>query len=152
MNTELCWLLLPIAGLLSQLGGTWNKAFRRYGIPLAVVITLGIFMGWRAIYILTAVHLWGAYCLPITKFGDNIPDDWRNWLWIPFLCIFMCSSVLWLNWQHYWPSCLVCGVLLSLLMILSNIQETAKYFPWKMVEFFEGVLSVIPICYLITLQ
>ena len=152
MNKELCWLILPLVGLLSQIGGTWWKAARRYFIPLVSVGMLWIWLGdfWYA-FIPLAFHMFGAFTFPITKFGDSIPGDWRNWCWVPFWACVLCSPVLWLSF-HYWHLALNCAGLLTLLVMLSNFKPTAKYFQWKLVEMFEGILPLIPICYLITLQ
>lgn len=152
MNNELCWLVLPVAGLLSQMGGTWWKAWRRYFIPIIAFATLWIFTGnfyWGAIFM--TLHLYGAFCLPITKFGDSIPDDWRNQIWLPIWGILLCSSILWLH-LGYWLICITSGLLLAILVLLSNTPKLAKYFQWKFVEFFEGFLPLIPLCYFITLQ
>jgi len=47
MSTEMCWLVLPIVGLLSQLGGSpyVGKWIRRYGIPIIAVATAWLFIG-----------------------------------------------------------------------------------------------------------
>lgn len=152
MNKELVWMALPITGLLSQIGGTWWKGARRFIIPVLSVGLLWLFTGyveWAVIFM--AIHLWAAYSLPITKFGDSIPNDWRNWLWLPFWGVFLCSSVLWLNW-HYWPSCVITGLIMAILVVLSNIKQTAQWFQWKWIEMFIGMLPLFPLCFLITLQ
>ena len=38
-------LMAPITGLLWALGGSENKAFRRFGIPLTTAIFTGLFIG-----------------------------------------------------------------------------------------------------------
>ena len=151
MNKELAWMLLGPIGLLSQFGGTWWKSYRRHIIPVMSVAWAWFFVGFFKEYIPMAIHLALGFTNPITKFGDSIPNDWRNWLWLPFWGVFVCSSALWLNW-HYWPVCLICGLLLATLVALSNIKATARWFPWKMVELFEGILPIMPLCYFITLQ
>jgi hypothetical protein len=152
MSEELCWLVLPLVGLLSQIGGTWWKAARRYFIPLVTVGLLQLFLGWDILYVPLALHMYGAFTLPITKFGNSIPGDWRNWLWVPFWACVLCSPVLWLSMHTYIIVSLVCAGILTGMVILSNVRATAKWFQWKLVEMFEGMLPLIPICYLITLQ
>ena len=154
MTKEMIWLILPIAGLLSQLGGSpyIGKWVRRYVIPIISVLALWYFTKvfyWG--YIFMALHLFASFCLPVTKFGDSIPGDWRNWLWLPVWSIFMCSSIIWLSFD-YWLICVVCGILLLIVVVLSNTPKTAKYFQWKLCEFIQGALSITPLCYFITLQ
>jgi len=152
MENELCWMVLPVAGLLSQMGGKWWKAYRRYFIPIIAVATGWIstgnfYFGW----IFMMLHLWGAFSLPITLKGDSIPEHTINQLWLPVWGVLLCSSVLWLN-IHYWLIAVICGLLLAILVFLSNIPTTAKYFQWKFVELFGGILPLVPLCFLITLQ
>jgi len=151
MKLELVWMMLPLTGVLSQIGGYCWKAARRYGIPVVALVFVGITLGVDFLCFIMAVHLWASYCLPVTLFGDSIPGDWRNWLWLPVWGVFMCSSVLWLNWL-YWPVVLICGLLMALLVVLSNIKATAKWFQWKFCELGQGLFPLMPLCYLITQQ
>jgi len=153
MSKEMVWLILPIAGILSQLGGSpyVGKWIRRYGIPIISVATAWLFIGyfyWG--FIPMALHLWGAFCLPVTLFGDSIPKDWRNWAWLPVWGIIMCSSILWLSFS-YWLVAVICGIIVASLVMLSNIPKMAKYFQWKYVEMCY-FLALVPLCYFITLQ
>jgi len=154
MNNEMCWLVLPIVGLLSQLGGSpyVGKWIRRYGIPIIAVATAWIFTGhFYYGFIPMALHLYGAFCLPVTLKGDSIPKHLVNQLYLPIWGIILCSSALWLN-TSYWLVAVICGLLLAILVFLSNIPKTAKYFQWKYCEMFIGMLPLIPLMYVITLQ
>ena len=151
MDKEFCWMILGITGLLSQIGGTWAKWARRYIIPILIAGMAWYYIGFQWKLIPMMLMMYGVFCLPITLKGNGIPDHWVNWIWIPMWAILLCSSVLWLN-IYYWECSIICGILLSTMVILSNINLTQKYFQWKMVEFFEGVFPIIPICYLITLH
>ena len=148
---EVCWLSLPIVGMLSQIGGTWWKAARRYGIPLIAVGMMWMFTGFDLRLIPMGLHMFAAFCMPVTKFGDSIPGDWRNWVWIQVWGALLCTPVIWLSMQYLVPA-LVCGALLTTMVALSNIKCTAKWFQWKFVELFEGILPLVPLCYLITLK
>ena len=152
LSTEMCWLVLPIVGLLSQLGGTFWKGYKRFIIPIVAVVTAWLFIGhfyWG--FIPMALHLWGAFCLPVTLKGDSIPKHLVNQLYLPIWGILLCSSALWLN-IHYWLVAVICGLLLAILVFLSNMPKTAKYFQWKYCEMFIGMLPLIPLMYVITLQ
>jgi len=152
MNQELCWMVLPITGILSQIGGTWFKWARRYVIPVVAAGMVWYFTGhfyWQLIPMMLGMY--GAFCLPVTLKGDGIPEHWLNWLWLPLWGILICSGVLWLH-LGYWLISLTFGLFLAILVALSNVPACAKFFQWKMVEFFEGVLPLIPLCYFITLQ
>ena len=152
ISKELCWMVLPITGLLSQLGGTFWKAYRRYFIPIIAVATGWYFTGnFYYGWIFMAIHLWGAFCLPITLKGDSIPEHLINQLWLPIWGLLVCSSALWLN-TSYWLVAVVCGLLLAILVMLSNVPATAKYFQWKWIECMQGMLAVFPLCIVITLQ
>lgn len=150
MKTEYCWFLLGITGLLSQLGGTCCKSYRREFVSLAMAGTWIMFQGFTWNVLLFAVSQDIAFRMPFTKFGDSIPNDWRNWLWLPLWGVFICGQVLILNW-HVWPATMICGALLALLGVLSNIKATARFFQWKMVEMAEGLLPAVVLCYAITL-
>jgi len=152
MNNEMCWLVLPIVGLLSQLGGTFWKGYKRFIIPIVAVATAWMFIGhFYYGFIPMMLHLWLGFTLPITLKGNSIPEYTINKLWIPLWAIFLCSSALWLN-TIYWLVAVICGLLLAILVFLSNMPKTAKYFQWKGVELFEGIFSLIPLMYVITLQ
>lgn len=151
ISKELCWMILPIAGLLSQMGGTWEKALRRYLIPIIAGTTLWYFTGWNLGIVLMVLHLYGAFCLPVTLKGNSIPKYTINKLWLPIWGILLCSSILWLNW-HYWLVSVICGLILASLVMLSNCKPTEKWFQWKFCEMFEGILALVPLCYLITLN
>lgn len=150
MKTELCWMLLPVTGLLSQIGGTWWKAARRLLIPLAMGLTYVLFAGWSWLLLPMVLLQWGAFSLPVTKFGNSIPGDKRNWLWLPLWGLLIASPSLVLN-VSVWPAALTLGLFLAILVVLSNIRTTAHYFQWKAVELVEGLVPATVLCLAITL-
>lgn len=151
MNQELCWLIVPVCGLFSQIGGTWEKAFRRYGIPILMAITWSVFVGWSWWLLLMMVIQWASFFLPITFKGDSIPNNgWFNWVWLPILGVLQSSSPNVMN-HDIWGVSVFLGCLMGLFFALSNIPKTAKYFPWKFVEIFEGAFPATVLCFAITL-
>jgi hypothetical protein len=150
MNTELCWFLLPLAGILSQIGGTWQKAFRRYGIPIAMATTWLLFKGFTPWLFLMVLIQFGAYCLPTTLKGDSIPKYAINWLWLPILGILQCSSVITLK-PDIWVASVILGIVLGSFYALSNLKFSANYFQWKFVECFSGMLPATVLCLAITI-
>lgn len=150
MEREYCWFLLGICGLLSQLGGTFWKSYRREFIALAMGVAWCVFQGftWNIFLFIIAQDI--AFRLPFTLKGDGVPGNALNWLWLPLWGILICSPVLILNW-HVWPATAILGLILALMGALSNIKATARYFQWKFVEFFIGSCPSIVMCYAITL-
>jgi hypothetical protein len=150
LNSELCWLVLPLTALLSQIGGTWQKAFRRYGIPIAMVITYVLFAGWNWWLIPMALFQFGVYTLPVTLKGDSIKGNgWINWAWLPVKYILVACPPLFLQ-PELWFGSVLLGLLMATMVILSNMEGTAKYFQWKMIEAFHGMTPVIILCLAIT--
>jgi hypothetical protein len=151
MTQELCWLIVPVCGLLSQMGGTWNKAFRRYGIPILMAVTWCVFMGFDWRVLLMALLQWGAYCLPITLKGDSVNGNGLlNWLWLPVLGILICSSPLVMD-TVAWPATVIFGLTYGIFCALSNTPATAKWFQWKFVELFSGMFPAAVLCFTLTL-
>jgi hypothetical protein len=152
MKLEMIWLLVPLTGIASQLGGSDNipKAVRRIGIPLLMALAVTVFKGWSWWIIPMILTQWGSFCLPFTLIGDGVPKHPLNWVWVPLWGILICISPLWLH-PNVWLATGLLGVFLGILGILSNIKATARYFQWKLVEFAIGAFPAISLCYAITL-
>ncbi len=150
MNLELCWFSLPLCAILSQIGGTWWKGARRFGIPLAMLVTYVTFVGWNWLLIPMALLQFGVFTFPVTLKGDSIPDGgFINWAWLPVLYILTSLPPV-LLLPRLWFVSVILGCIMALLTTLSNVQSTAKYFQWKAVEFFHGVMPAIVLCLTIT--
>lgn len=152
MKLEMIWLLVPLCGLLSQLGGSdyAPKAVRRYGIPILMALAVWYFKGFMWNIIPMAITQWAAFCLPFTLIGDGVPKHAVNWLWLPVWGVLICCSGLWIN-IAVWPATLILGAILGMFGALSNIKATAKWFQWKYVEFVEGCVPAIALCFAVTL-
>lgn len=152
MNLEMIWLIVPICAFLSQLGGSdyAPKALRRICIGIVIIAAVWYFKGLSWQVFMTALTQFGAFTLPFTLIGDGIPDHWFNWIWIWIWGILICVSALWLNLAVY-PAILVCGISLGIMALLSNIPKTAKWFQWKMIEFFVGSFPAICVCLALTI-
>ena len=152
MNKEMVWLLVPLTALLSQLGGSdyAPKAFRRIGIPLLMALAVVVFKGWSWWIIPMALTQWGAFCLPFTLIGDGVPERAVNWAWLPLWGILICISPIWIS-TNVWVATGVLGAILGIFGALSNIKATAKYFPWKFVEFAIGAFPAVVLCFCLTI-
>lgn len=130
---ELAWLSMPVCALLSQIGGTWWKPARRFGIPivLGVTLTLSGIMPIKALY--AACFLCLMTFLPITV-GNGDVRKWYQFVWLWVLGYLLGLGSLLIGPQGFilaFLPCLVYGGLAT----LSNLSCTRKYVPWK---FFEG--------------
>ena len=148
MKTEMIWLLVPICGFLSQLGGSdyAPKAVRRFGIPIFMGIAVWYFYGFTCNIIPMLLTQWGAFCLPFTLIGDGVPGRWQNWAWLPLWGVLICCSPVWIN-SFVWPAVGVLGAILGLFGALSNIKATAKWFPWKFCEVMIGACPAVVLCF-----
>lgn len=149
MNRELVWLMLPVVGFLSQIGGTYNKLFRRLGVPL--IITMSSFLLFGFSWWLPALFLtiFGVACLPFTLIGDSLQASWVNWVWIWVSGYLLGLPSLFLSdsgWLYAFVPCVVQGICGT----LSNIQATAKYFQWKFCEFI--IWASMAYCYALALS
>lgn len=152
MSLEMIWLLVPICGLLSQLGGSdyAPKAIRRFGIPLAMVVAILLFHGWTWWVLPMLLTQWGAYTLPFTLVGDSVPGKAINWLWLPIWGILLCVSSLWIT-LLIWPGVLAVGLLVGLLGAASNLPWYSRWMQWKLVELFIGAGPAICTCWSLTI-
>lgn len=147
MTQEMVWLSVPIAALLSQLGGSdfAPKIVRRLGIALlmgAVAWYLHGFM-WQVGAIVLLQY--GAFTLPFTLIGDGVPDSAWNWAWIPVWAGLICSQSLWVS-LDVWPVVIAASLVLAAVCALSNVKITAKWFPWKFCEMFIGACPLTVMC------
>lgn len=150
MNLEICWFSLPLCAVLSQIGGTWWKGARRFLIPITMLVTYVTFVGWNWLLIPMALLQWGAFTLPVTIKGDSIPDaGFVGFAWLPVKYILTSLPPVLLA-PHLWFVSPINGLIMTLMVILSNTPKTAKYFQWKFVEAFHGMSPAIVLCLTIT--
>lgn len=154
-NRELVYMMVPLAGLLSQIGGTWKKQFRRFIIPTMLTTATIAFLGWNWWW----VAIWPAYfgfaSLPFTLVGDSFNDSPLNFLWVILLgfIAWSCSFIFAIAthqvqvWLLLLPWTLI-GY--SLPGIMSNSRFLAMFFEWKLCEalFYSSIL--IQACCLIS--
>ena len=148
-NKELVWFIVPIGGLYRMIAGTWNKPIGRFLTPALPVVSYLLLVGfsWWLLAIYAAYLL--VNVLPFTLIGSSVNSSWINWVWIWVLGalnglvaitvgiplnLVLASLLLAL-----WPL-----MAYGLFGTLSNVQPTAKFFPWKFCEFAFGSASMIP--------
>jgi hypothetical protein len=155
MKLELVWFLLPLASMLWAAGGTWNKLFRRAGIPISVFLACLVFLGFSWWLPLITLPYFLVTILPFTLVDDSVPSHWVNWVWIWVwaLLIGLASLGIGILTGFVGESLFSSLVMLipALCCTLSNVRATAKYFPWKLCEATTGFFSVIPVATLIQL-
>ena len=150
---ELAYMQVPIAALLSQIGGTWNKLFRRIAIPTLFTISSIGFLGFHWPILLLWPAFFGVASLPFTFKGDKLSDNWFNWIWVVIMGV--------LSWLASLPVVFIEPTVFtnyiflgawtlvgfSLVGILSNIKATAKFFEWKLCEaLFWGSMGIVLSC------
>ena len=151
MSKEIIWFIAPLCGLLSQIGGTWKKQFRRIGIPSLVTLTALLFCGWSWWLVALWVSMFSFTTLPFTLIGDSIHNNWFNWAWIAIYSLLMVASGIFSalaygNLPLFLWSCLVAYIVIVPCFVLSNVKATARLFPWKYVEGITYMMMVYPIC------
>jgi hypothetical protein len=134
LNKEMIWYLCPIVGILSMLGGQYNKLFRRLGVPLAISIAYILFIGWSWILIPLFLSIFIVTTLPFTLVGDGLDKSWVNyvWIWLAGYLLGLPSALL------HTSGCilaLITSFVMGILGTLSNWKYTEKYTPWKLCEF-----------------
>ena len=140
---EYVWFLLPIAGLLWQLGGTFHKDWRRIVLPCTIFICCLLFGSSLLSSLLESILLGIVVRLPFTIGGDSI-RRWWQFLWLFLLgAIFGCPALF---LQASLSAILVPCVVVGTLSTLSNTPQTAKWFPWKFCEFCFGASVAYPFC------
>ena len=145
MNLELVWLICPIVGILSQLGGTFNKLYRRLGVPTVITLSALLFLGWSWWLPVLFLSIFGVTTLPFT-----LCNNWFQWVWIWIAgyllglpCVFISG---WNGLIYALVPCLAQGICGS----LSNIPVTAKYFTWKFCEYI--IWAMMAYSYAISIQ
>ena len=149
MNPELCWLAAPISALLWQIGGTWNKSIRRFGVPLLLSATYLVFKGfswWLLAYLPLMLIV---IRIPFTLIGDSVDENWINWpwIWVAGFLLGAPAAVFGLEGLLY---ALVPMLVQGSLGTLSNLAFGREAVQWKMVEAMVGLTAAYPICMMIT--
>ena len=149
MNLELVWLICPIVALLSQLGGTYNKSYRRWGVPSVITIAALSFLGFSWWLPVLFLSIFVASTLPFTLIGDGLKASWLNWVWIWVAGYLLGLPSLILD-RHGWLYAFVPSVVQGVIGTLSNLKATEKSFPWK---FCEGIIWFsMAYCYALSIQ
>jgi hypothetical protein len=154
LQSEWVWFSAPIYGLLWQLGGTFNKLYRRIGIPALSILIAWVFLGWSYWWIALAITQFITLILPFTLRGDSVLGAKINWAWIwilGYLCglpSLVIGVLHGLYWQPFVASLIPC-LTLGIWGTLSNINATREFSLWKWVEFVVGGAVAYPICLLI---
>ena len=130
MNKEVVILVVvPLCSMLFALGGTTNKAWRRYILP--VVLYIGLLL--LSCGLFKALASCGLLCLALhLGYGDG-----KSWLYRFMVgCAYTIPSVLlgFTLWQ------VICPIWFITLFWLSNFKWTAKEFIWKICELLFGTL------------
>ena len=156
MNLELVWFIMPTIIILWQLGGTFNKLFRRLGFPIVASCAPLFYLGWSWWWPLLFGLCFLVTTLPFTLKGDGINEHWFNWIWIwilgylyglPSIVIGLCGGHTALALLVALTPCIATGIVGT----LSNVPATSKYFPWKECEGVIGFFTAIPYALLIQL-
>ncbi len=145
LDIELVWLTAPIAGIFSQIGGYRWKIFRRLLIAVLLVGAWLYFKGSSWMILLFGIAQCAVYTLPFTLTGDAV-DNAFDFAWIPVKGLFMCAPTLILD-VRVWPAMIVCALIWAVMAALGNVNATKKYFPWKLVEIYHGMMPAICFCY-----
>lgn len=152
-DKEIVWMMLPIAGLLSQIGGTWKKQVRRFAIPIMFAIVPIGFLGFNWLYLTVGIIAFCLAILPFTLIGDSVNDSWLNWLWIVLLGVFAAQVATPVavvqGMRAYWLSCWVPMVTMIVFGMGSNIPGLNWFFKWKFCEFAFWAATAVPICLII---
>lgn len=141
---EYAWFLLPIVGLLWQLGGTFNRWYRRAGVPCTIFIFSLLYgISWQS-SLLSSILLYTVTTLPFTIRKDGEIKGWTSWAWMWVLGALygLPSQVLRLSPVAVIVPCIVVGTFGT----LSNLRGTSQLAPWKMCEFFFGVSVAYGFC------
>lgn len=136
------YLIILSCSVLNRLGGSIDKNYRRFGIGLALSL-YGILRGVPWYLALICVASSQILRLPITLFGNDVRDDWFNWVWFYAVSVLYSLSVLPLclmNLEGYFIYASLFGLITGTLFVLSNIKLTSEIFKWDIVEYIYGGL------------
>ena len=155
MTKEMIWFALPVIALLSQLGGTFKKQYRRIGIPSLLTAVYLLYYGWSWWLPLLWLSAFLPTTMPFTLLGDGVPSHWFNWVWIWIWASMytLCPITVCLmkgGWVGYLFSSILPIIVLGLMGTLSNVKATANLFPWKLVEGFGIGLAYAPALWALT--
>jgi hypothetical protein len=140
MNRE--WLMIlamTSSATLGAIGGTGLKWARRFLLP-GVLALVCIWAGLNTIRSLAM-----AVCMVV---GFSLPYGERTPYWVKFLvaCTWVASAL----WIGFTPWMVVAPVTFVGMFWLSNYPRTARFFPWKIVEFVSFGLVGVVVAHLIS--
>jgi len=149
-SKELIWIVALFAGILWQVGGTYNKNFRRIGVPLILALSAWIWLGFSWRLIAYFVSMLAITRLPFTFKDDSVHDHWYNW---PY--IWVAGYLLGLPALFYSTDALLYSLvpmfIQGILGTLSNLTFSRSYIQWKIVEGAIGIAVSVPLALIITL-
>jgi len=154
-DRELVWFMLPVAGLFRMIAGTWLKAVNKFLGPLLPAMAFGFFIGWSWwVPVIYATYLIIKMTTPPSLIGDGVKDSKWNFLWFWVIGYINGIGAISLGISTGHVHCalafsLVPWLVYGICMTFSNIKVTAKYFPWKFVEFLLGASALVPAAMLI---
>lgn len=137
MNKEMYMVVVPaVSWLLFALGGTTNKGWRRYALPLFywLVCTLEDRMG--AIFV-------GMLAMIVFSLGYGDGSKWEKRLAVFASYGLISLPIGWSAWNVITP------IDVTLLYLLSNYKKTASTFVWKICEGMMGALVGVQVAYVL---
>ena len=150
---ELVYMQIPIAALLSQIGGTWQKLFRRIGIPTLFTVSSIGFLGFHWPLLLLWPAFFGLASLPFTFVGEKLSDHWFNYVWVVILGLLAWAAAIGVPiystalFGNYFILLGWTMVGYSLPGLLSNVKVFSKFFEWKLCEaLFWGSIATVVSC------
>lgn len=150
MNRELVWLILPLVGLASQLGGTYNKLYRRWGVPSIITIAALLFLGFSWWLPVLFISIFSVSTLPFTFIGDSLQQHWFNWIWIWIAGYLLGLPSVLLSGERGLYFALVPMAVQGICGTLSNVKATSKFFQWKFCEFI--IWASMAYCYALSIS
>ena len=156
MNPEMAFLATAISSMLWMLGGTYNKLYRRAGIPTLLTLTAIYFLGWSWWWVLLFISYFASTTTPFTLRGDDLDDHWFNWVWIFIAGLLLGLPILIVGivYSKILLSCilaLIPMVAQGFVGTLSNLDDTVEFFPWKLCEAVIGFSVAIPLALMINI-
>ena len=142
--TEHIWFIVPLCGLLWQLGGTFNRWYRRAGVPCVIFIWCLLFGASWLSALLSSILLYTVTTLPFTIRKDGEVKGWYSYAWMFVLGLLYAlpSQVLQLSLSTALIGCILVGSLGT----LSNHRVTRRYVQWKFFEFCAGSFVAYSFC------
>ena len=144
MPEFLSLLSIPACSYLWRLGGSRNKDYRRYGIPILLTI-IGLLAHFSIWIILAGVLHHLILRLPFTLKGNDIDDDDINWFWVmPWAGLISFPAFLHSFNGWVFSAWLVATVVISAFAYLSNFDETRGIIKWNTCEIVFGAACALP--------